>query len=593
MITVLDFGGQYAHLIARCVRRLNVYSEIKEAETPASDLTDSHGLILSGGPQSVFDSDSPQGDPDILKLGIPILGICYGMHWIISALGGQVRKQPKREYGHTQVHQTTSDSALLNQCPPSFNVWMSHGDSATILPAGFSVFAKSDHCPYAAVGDEKKKQFGLQFHPEVAHTEHGMQILENFVCQCNAPYWSIGNYLEHIKDQIRQQAGQRKVLMLTSGGVDSTVALTLLNQVLGVDHVQGLLIDNGLMRKNEAAKVMQAITALGINNLMVEDASPIFLDRLANVTDPEEKRRIIGNTFIDVKDQVVQRIIGKDDENNWLLGQGTIYPDTIETGGTKHSAGIKLHHNRSGKVQELIAKGLVIEPLSDLYKDDVRELGETIGLPHEVVWRHPFPGPGLGVRILCASKPELLPDFKINFNPDVKYSILPVRSVGVQGDERTYSHALTLYVGKSCDIPDAFWQIAVQVPNITDSINRVVVCLSHNQPHTLWFTPTFIEPSSISLAREADAIVIATMERYGLYDSVWQFPVVLLPFGVMPGNRSIVLRPVESREAMTANAAKLKREILVTMIEQLLRAPEIDTVFYDLTSKPPATIEWE
>jgi len=613
-IIVLDFGGQYAHLIASRVRRLGAYAEIREAEVPAQELKDAAGIILSGGPQSVYDAQSPQGDPKIFELGIPILGICYGLHWMTQALGGEVSQGKVKEYGHTGIRDSGSGSDLFTGCPEKFIVWMSHGDEAVKLPEGFKQIATSDSCANAGFADEERKFFAIQFHPEVTHTEHGDQILKNFVNLCDVEPWSVASYAEHISDQIKQDVGDKKVFMLVSGGVDSTVAFTLLDKVLGPERVQGLLVDTGLMRKDEVTQIQDALGKLGLPNLRVEDASEEFFANLKDVYDPEEKRKIIGQTFLDVQKRVSEEMglsrsqgsgvrdqgSGIRDQGDWMLGQGTIYPDTIETGGTKHADHIKTHHNRVEAVQQMIEQGLVIEPLKDLYKDEVRQLGEELGLPHDLVWRHPFPGPGLGVRILCAKKADKMKNDPFDRLRARKLKMknyacaaLPVRSVGVQGDGRTYRHAVALFSGNTYEVTEEMWKLSTEIPNTTPEINRVLKCLSHDVPSEFVFTPGAITRERADLLREADAIVMEEMKSAGLYEQIWQFPVVLLPFGTSEGGQSIVLRPIESTDAMTANAAHLPEEVLRKMTERIMALLGIDLVFYDLTSKPPGTIEWE
>jgi GMP synthase (glutamine-hydrolysing) len=365
--------------------------------------------------------------------------------------------------------------------------------------------------------------------------------------------------------------------------------------------VQGLLIDTGMMRKGEIAAIRKAFDALGIKNLAIKDASEQFFRNLEGMTDPEEKRRIIGETFIQVQKQAFDAM-GFDIKpvnyqtsklpNQWLLGQGTIYPDTIETGGTKHSDKIKTHHNRVELVQRMIEEGLVIEPLKDLYKDEVRELGEELGLPHDLVWRHPFPGPGLGVRILCAAEPSL-PEKPIANSQQLPATVLPVRSVGVQGDGRTYRHALVLFSEKSCEPTQEHFELAASIPNENRTFSRVLLCTSHSKPFEPVFTQTFPTKDMSDLLREADAVVDEEIRKADLYKAIWQFPVVLLPTGANDGNRSIVLRPIESTDAMTASAFRLPTDVLQSMTERILKIRGIDAVFLDLTSKPPGTIEWE
>src|SRR3989338_8067346 len=364
-IVILDFGGQYAHLIGNRVRRLGAYSEIREAETPASALKSAAGIILSGGPQSVYDEESPQADQGIFALGIPILGLCYGHQWIAQRLGGKVEGGKTKEYGSTYLTVEGEGGTLFQGLPKEFTVWMSHGDEVTTVPKGFVRTASSLDCANAAMEDPKRKIFGTQFHLEVTHTQHGQEILGRFVALCNPATLSIGGYADHIGKQILQEVGDRKVFMLVSGGIDSTVAFTLLNRVLGPNRVQGLLIDTGLMRKNEVKDIESAFRTLGITNLRVVDASGEFLQNLHGVCDPERKRSIVGTTFLAVQKRVSQEM-GLQGDAGWMLGQGTIYPDTIETGGTKHADQIKTHHNRIPEVQKMIEQGLVLEPLKDL-----------------------------------------------------------------------------------------------------------------------------------------------------------------------------------------------------------------------------------
>ncbi|MEK7590994.1 MAG: glutamine-hydrolyzing GMP synthase [Patescibacteria group bacterium] len=626
-IVILDFGGQYAHLIGSRVRRLGAFSEILTPETQAKNLKHAEGIILSGGPQSVYDQGSPQADPAILALGIPILGICYGHQWLAHALNGQVKPGKTKEYGRMKIN-IRSEGKLFQGLPEEILVWMSHGDSVETLPEGFDLLAVSADGATAAMEDIKRKFFGVQFHLEVAHTEHGLEILKRFVDLCKPASWSIESYAKRIGDEVRRDVGDKKVFMLVSGGVDSTVAFTLFNTVLGVDRVQGLLVDTGLMRNNEVRDINTAFDRLGIKNLRIEDASREFFTALEDVYEPEEKRRAIGNTFLAVQKRVFEemglasqpanRQTGKLANNEWLLGQGTIYPDTIETGGTKHADQIKTHHKRVEAVQKMIDKGLVIEPLKDLYKDEVRKLGEELGLPHELVWRHPFPGPGLGVRILCALPAPPNPPLPRTGEGDTggrgrggdiaihsKFAsvVLPIKSVGVQGDGRTYRHAVSLFGSLDEIEREGIWRAATEIPNRNPEINRVLFCLSHTEPQQFEVTPSFITRARADLLREADKIVHNAMVERGWYEKIWQFPVVLLPMGIGSGKpasaaapvgrQSIVLRPINSTEAMTADATKLDRDFLCFVTKQLLRLPGIDSIFYDLTSKPPGTIEWE
>ncbi len=606
-IVILDFGGQYAHLIANRVRRLGAYSEIRVSETPAKELKGAAGIILSGGPQSVYEKGSPTADHGIFELGIPILGLCYGHQWLAHALNGKVSPGKTKEYGHTMIERS-GESPIFKGLPQIMTVWMSHGDEVTQLPKGFVAMAKSSVCSVAAMANESRKIYGLQFHIEVTHTEHGMEMLKKFVALCKTTPWKIDSFVDYVGGQIKEEVGKsKKVFMLVSGGVDSTVAFTLLNKVLGPSRVQGMLVDTGLMRKDEVAQIRAAFKKLKIKNLHIEDASDEFFKNLKGATDPEQKRKIIGRTFLDVQQRVSEKmgLTGvksdpssgsglKVKSDEWLLGQGTIYPDTIETGGSRHADQIKTHHNRVDAVQKMIDAGQVIEPLKELYKDEVRMLGEELGLPKELVWRHPFPGPGLGVRILCTNevkreKRKVKSDGSIS----VPHEILPVRSVGVQGDGRTYRHAVALFSRHPCHVTPEHKALATSIPNTNKEINRVLLCTSHDRPVEFTVTPGTVTRERAELLREADAIVSEEMRAADLYGVIWQFPVVLLPFGTKKGGQSIVLRPIVSVDAMTANAYLLEQSVLETITRRILDLKGIDAVFLDLTNKPPGTIEWE
>jgi GMP synthase (glutamine-hydrolysing) len=503
------------------------------------------------------------------------------------ALGGAVESGHIKEYGHAQLEIDGDGGPMLEGLPRTFSVWMSHGDEVTQLPDGFRVVAHSSSCSIAAMVNEEKRLFGVQFHLEVTHTEHGLEMLRRFVTLCRPAPWSVGSFAAHVGEQVKKEVGGRKVFMLVSGGVDSTVAFTLLDRVIGPERVYGMLVDTGLMRKGEIVQIQSALHALGYNNLHVEDASDQFFAALKGVVDPEHKRQIIGQTFLEVQRTVAQRLALHPPA--WMLGQGTIYPDTIESKGTKHADHIKTHHNRVAEIQEMIEQGLVCEPLKELYKDEVRKLGEELGLPHDLVWRHPFPGPGLGVRVLCSDGVAVE---EVGVPLDVPHVVLPIRSVGVQGDGRTYRRALALFVPERYP-HEAHWRMATEIPNRHAAINRVLLCTSHSEPVALVASAMDLSRVRADLLREADAIVDEEMRAAGLYSIIWQFPVVLLPVGIQSGGQSIVLRPVESTEAMTANAARLPAEAVQRMTKRIVSLTGIDCVFVDLTSKPPGTIEWE
>jgi len=577
-ITVLDAGGQYCHLIARRVRDLGVYAEVAPSETPAHALQGSRGLIISGGPSSVYEPGSPTIDPAILHTITPVLGICYGQQLMAHALGGDVRKGDKGEYGFAQFDIIHNDS-LLRGIHGRQQVWMSHRDSVERTPAGFTVLGYTEHCEIAGMADPQRKLYAIQFHPEVVHTPCGNTILENFVfgiCDCRRDWDAAGQILS-VEEQIRETARDRNVFFFVSGGVDSTVAYTLCLRALGPERVMGVYVDTGLMREGETEFVRQQFSALGARNLRIEDARDRFLTALAGATDPEQKRHIIGEAFVDVQDHVLEQFL----DGQWILGQGTIYPDTIESGGSAKADLIKTHHNRVAGIQRLISEGRLVEPLASFYKDEVRAIGRQLGVSRELLERHPFPGPGLAIRCLCSTggrKPERTDDGWI----------LPVQSVGVQGDSRTYRAALALE-----DFP-ASDNEAPRLINSLEGVNRVTV--------RVWSAAPLAEMGSfyatlsverLDRLRRADAIVRRLSHESGFDATIWQFPVVLIPFGTPDRPDSVVLRPIDSVDGMTAQAVGMPRELLDRITSELAAEPGIGGVFYDLTNKPPATIEWE
>ncbi len=595
-IVVLDFGGQYAHLIANRIRRLGVYSEIMDGETPANQLKDYKGIILSGGPASVRAEDSVKCNPQIFDLGLPILAICYGHQLTAHFLKGNVGKGNVREYGPAEIHFSEKEGVFegLNDAE---NVWMSHFDQVTEVPKGFKIVGSSDDCKIAAMSNQQKKIYGVQFHPEVTHTKNGMKILENFVMICGAKReWSIDGYIEDISAEIKERAANKKVFLMISGGVDSTVAFLLLDKALGQSNVYGLFVDIGFMRKNERREVEQALKEIGVENLHVYDASEEYFEALKDVYDPEKKREIIGNLFLDIQEKVSNDLNLNPDE--WLLGQGTIYPDTIETGGTKHSDKIKTHHNRVEKIQKLIDEGKVIEPIAQLYKDEVRLVGERLNLKEEMVWRHPFPGPGLAVRCLCAEKedsPAGLEEIESKMNDlsavyNLQARVLPIKSVGVQGDERSYRHPAVVF-GENHSWEDLN-KLSTKLTNQFDEINRVVFALKSPDFSGMNVKKGYLTRERIALLQEADKIVMDFIVEMEINREIWQFPTVLIPTDFGEGE-SLVLRPVCSEEAMTANFYRMDFDKLSQLTKRLSSIQGIGGVFYDITNKPPGTIEWE
>ncbi len=507
-ILILDFGSQYTQLIARRVREAGVYSEILPWDADPKLLRDfaPRGVILAGGPESVVYADPPRAPEMIFAAGVPLLGICYGMQTMAAQLGGEVAPSEHREFGHAEVDLTGS-SRLLDGLAEGehLQVWMSHGDRVTGLPDGFSAVASSGNAPLAAMADDSRRYYGIQFHPEVTHTRSGQQIIERFVhdiCGC-ANEWNPGNIIARDIENIRARVGDGKVLLGLSGGVDSSVVAALLHEALG-DQLVCVFVDHGLLRLHEGDQVMQVFAEnLGVNVIRV-NAEERFLAELAGVTDPEQKRKIIGRLFIEVFDEEAARLEGVE----WLA-QGTIYPDVIESAGAKSGKAhvIKSHHNVGGLPEDMKLK--LIEPLRDLFKDEVRKIGVELGLPHQMVYRHPFPGPGLGVRILgevTKSYADLLrraDDIFIQelHNHDLYDSVsqafavfLPVRSVGVMGDGRKYDYVIALRAVETIDFMTARWAqlpydfldlCSRRIINEIDGISRVTYDISGKPPATI------------------------------------------------------------------------------------------------------------
>ncbi|MCC5815935.1 MAG: glutamine-hydrolyzing GMP synthase, partial [Leptospira sp.] len=475
-IAVIDFGGQYSHLIASRVRRLGAYTEICSNEDDTEKFRDYAGIILSGGPSSVYSENAPGLDPKIFELGIPILGICYGLQLTVHLLKGKVTHSNTAEYGPASLNLVDDKNCNLSQNLTSGKtVWMSHGDEVVEIPTGFEVFGSSSSCQNAMIGDVKRNIYGIQFHPEVTHSVEGNQLLKNFIGLCGVSNtWSLDQFIQEEMDVIQKHVGYgRNVFLLVSGGVDSTVAYLLLAKALGKDRVKGLLVDTGFMRKNEVRDLKENLNKLGFD-LWIRDESENFYQALSGLHDPEEKRLVVGNLFLEAQGRAVQEL--NLDPENWLLGQGTIYPDTIESGGTKHSHKIKTHHNRVPAIQKLLDEGKIIEPLRDLYKDEVRELGNKLGLAKEWTGRHPFPGPGLVVRMIATKKEiphdlEKLIQEKID-KPNLLARILPFPSVGVQGDQRSYSNCLLL--NDFTEDWEELDRVATDATNNFRGVNRVV-----------------------------------------------------------------------------------------------------------------------
>jgi GMP synthase (glutamine-hydrolysing) len=595
-IIVLDFGGQYAHLIANRIRRLHVFAEIRSPNSAVADLADAEGLILSGGPSSVYDADAPAYNPEILEMDKPMLGLCYGHQLLCHRLGGQVEPGNAHEFGAAYL-QVKEAKGVLAGLDEREMVWMSHRDQVTALPPGFEILAATEDCPIAAMGHAERKIYGLQFHPEVTHSVRGMQMLDNFVALTGAVRdWTMEQYIEHTMDRVREQTKGRKVFLLVSGGVDSSVAFLLLNNALGEDRVLGLHIDNGFMRKGETALVERLMKDSGFANLQVVDATDEFLKITEGLSEPEAKRLAIGEEFLRVRDRALVDL--QLDPEEWLLGQGTLYTDTIESGGTENAALIKTHHNRVGVIEELLAEGKVVEPLDQLYKDEARELGEKLGLPHHLVWRHPFPGPGLAVRALCSDgkanmdgmAPVEAEAVKVAAKYGLALEVLPLRSVGVQGDSRTYAHPAVVSGKSDWETLEA---LSTELTNNFASINRVIYLLGSDDRPAQKLKAGYLTRDRLDLLREVDAINMEALERHGLMQEVTQMPTVLVPLSSDGVQESVVLRPISTDDFMTARFSQLPQEFLDDVRERILAVEGIEAVFYDVTHKPPGTVEWE
>jgi GMP synthase (glutamine-hydrolysing) len=501
-----------------------------------------------------------------------VLGICYGQQLMAYLLGGTVTRGEKGEYGLATLELEEAQDPLFAGLAGRQQIWMSHRDVVAAAPAGFVVTGRTDTCAVAAIAAAERRLYGLQFHPEVVHTLRGREYLRNFVfgvCGC-VQDWEPRGRVPMLEQEIRDTVGGRSVFFFVSGGVDSSVAYTLCTRALGRGRVRGVYVDTGLMREGET----DFVSGLGVT---VEQAGEQFLGALAGVADPERKRHIIGEEFVRVQERIIEaRHIF---EENWILGQGTIYPDTIESGGTAKAAVIKTHHNRVAGIQALIASGRIVEPLKSFYKDEVRQVGRELGLPAELLERHPFPGPGLAIRCLCAESDAAVSATAEGF-------VIPVHSVGVQGDSRSYAPVLAI------DALDH--ERATALINRLSGVNRVIAAVATRVP----LAGMRVRASSLTLERidrlrRADAIVRRISHESGYDATVWQFPVILIPLGAAEALDSVVLRPVDSVDGMTARSVAMPPELLNQLCEELMAIPEIAGVFYDLTNKPPATIEWE
>lgn len=619
-IVVLDFGSQYAHLIAKRFRMLGFYSEIALPSAPLSDFENVRGIVFSGGPSSVYDEKIPEFNQDILSLNIPILGLCYGHYIVNLGYNGKVEKAPVGEFGFAELKLNPQVTCpLFAGISPVQQVWMSHQDAVTVPGDGFETVGSTADCPYAALQNLDKKRFSLQFHCEVKDTPCGNTIFRNFAEYCGMKQnWDQNTVLQLILESIKKDAADKNVLLFLSGGVDSTVAFALLNQALGQDRVLGLHIDNGFMRKNESSTIVTRYREFGFHNFIVEDASNSFLKAVYHETDPQKKRKAVGENFIAVRNDVVSRM--NLDENAWLLAQGTLYPDIIESGGSKNAHTIKTHHNRVEGIQTLIERGLIIEPLKDLYKDEVRLIGKKLGLSDDLIMRHPFPGPGLSINVLCSTGKTTPADeqemkaaetavttlvqqdrtfrslVSVEGTALPEPGILPVKSVGVQGDFRTYRYpAVLTFPGSLKELPgwDTLEKCSSYITNTIKDVNRTVICLFRKPDTELTLQEGYCDRSRLDQTREADAVVLAELKRNNWYRIIFQHLTINLPYASAPDHCSIVLRPVVSEDVMTARFAHLDIQLLQRIVQQLCCFPFIDALYYDITNKPPATFGWE
>ncbi|MEM7790424.1 MAG: glutamine-hydrolyzing GMP synthase [Verrucomicrobiota bacterium] len=508
-IAVLDFGSQYTQVIARRIREAKVLSRIYPYNTKASVLKAEgiKGIILSGGPSSVLIKGSPRPDKKIFEMGVPILGICYGEQLMAHMLGGKVGKSAQREFGHGTLT-ISKKGKLFSRLPNKLRVWNSHGDRLEALPEGFEAIASTENSPFASIQDAARDFYGIQFHPEVAHSEKGMEVLSNFllkICKCKAE-WSMANYIEESVKQIRESVGSKRVILALSGGVDSSVVAALIHKAIG-KQLTCVFVDNGLLRLNERKQVEKLYGDHFDLDLLVSKQAKLFLGRLKGVSEPEKKRKIIGNTFVEVFNAEVKKLKKKGDYE--YLAQGTLYPDVIESVAIdgNPAALIKSHHNVGGLPKKMKLK--LLEPVRALFKDEVRQLGEELGLPHEVVWRQPFPGPGLGVRVMGPIRKK---DLEILRKADailleemlaaeLYYKVwqsfcvfLPVKTVGVMGDERTYENVIALRIVESVDAMTADWAripfdvlrtVSSRIINEVAGCNRVVLDISSKPPSTI------------------------------------------------------------------------------------------------------------
>jgi GMP synthase (glutamine-hydrolysing) len=632
-VAILDAGAQYSKLIERHVRALGVDCQILPLDSSNEALEKYEALIISGGPDSVYSPTAPAYNPEIFALGKPVLGLCYGLQLMNKVLGGTVEKKSRREDGPCIIR-VESESELFKGIAKEQQVLMSHGDSIAQVAPGFVVTAWSDEI-IAAMEDPARQLYAVQFHPEVSLTAHGREIFERFllsIAHCQTDYQLTDRLTEAVK-YIQDTVGNKTALVLVSGGVDSTVVALVVGKALPASQIKAVHIDTGFMRWQESQEVVAALKTAGID-VRHENAQSEFAHAttmidgkeslpLSQALHPETKRKIIGDTFMRVTSRVLEDL--KLDPENVVLVQGTLRPDLIESASslaTTKASKIKTHHNDTELVRELRAQGRVAEPFKELHKDQVRELGKQLGLADHLLYRQPFPGPGLAIRVLCAEQPYLegydqsLKQLEISWSQLAKKHklsglearLLPVQTVGVQGDGRTYSFAVSLHgwqdlYDDTSEVAEA-WQtlfvLAREIPKTVHGVNRVALVLGESLPagSELEITPTHIEPESIKKLQLADHAVNTVLYQRSLTIALSQVPVVLLPLGFgKKGEHSVVIRTLITSDYMTGVAATPGLELPLVALKEMqqgvLAVPGVSRVLYDLTSKPPGTTEWE
>lgn len=616
-ILVLDFGGQYTQLIARSVRQCKVFSEIKDCSIAVEEILKDNpkAIILSGGPDSVYERGAPSVDSKIFDLCIPILGICYGMQLMSHVLGGRVVNR-KGEYGNTSV-KVNNEHILFSGLGSTVTCWMSHGDSVDCLAPGFSVIGTTD-LHIAAIANDKKRLYGVQFHPEVSHTPQGKEIISNFVHKiCGCGYeWTMANYIEESKEYVRRTVGKNDVICFVSGGVDSSFVAVLLSKVSGIGRVFPVYIE-ALMRKNETEEVVESLKKAGVHNLIVHKAEDEFIACLAGLSDPEEKRKAIGNYFGKIQEKIIEQL-GLDPEKTFL-SQGTLYPDTIESGKGvgKRAAIIKSHHNVGCPFIEMLQqKGRLVEPLKYLFKDEVRAAAKELGLPREIFERQPFPGPGLGIRIVNGLAEYLDTSFegisdevnKIARKFGLQGYLLPIKTVGVQGDARTYRY-LALLRGR--DDWHSIRAAAETIPKEIRQVNRIVYDIA-KEPLTRNYlkemVATTVTRETIDQLKEIDFVARKIIDKYGFTPNISQTILVLFAADLHnAGKRSVCLRavisptymtvspvePVETEKQYLSGNEQMSWECLHEIREVLTKKHNVGAFVIDVTDKPPATTCWE